>query len=356
MEERDMKKMLAALLAASMMVTMAYAKDYTPGSTEVYAPGDTIELEYDDFEGDTGVVPSEVEFTSDNFTISTKRITKGSDMIKSIAFDDKDEVVVITLKSDVTESITSDDKANVVISELTVKSKKSIREDGTEILGRNDTFSYGNGSKIELRVGYDKKSYSLDRDNDFPLTIADGDTIYVEWEGDSYGMVSIDFDSYAYAYGRAYEGDENIYGFDTDVDTDLFRTYPDADIMGMNFRVDTSMDLELYTDYNEDAYIYRYSNGKLTSSNLKWDEDLWAWTGKISSNTSYIISDIRLKSVSSSTESETASASTGGSSSSSSTPIINYNPDTGANDVMGLASALALVSIAAAGALVIRKK
>ena len=44
------------------------------------------------------------------------------------------------------------------------------------------------------------------------------------------------------------------------------------------------------------------------------------------------------------------------SSSSSSSPIINYNPDTGANDVMGLASALALVSIAAAGALIIRKK
>lgn len=352
-----MKKMLAAMLAASMLVTMAYAKEWDSVPSEVCSPGDTIVLDYNQFqnEDDNSSIPSDVEFSSENFTISTKRITKGSDLIESIAFDDGDEVVVITLKDNVGEGITNDDKPNVVISELAVKSKKSIREDGHEILGRNDTFSYGGGEKIELRVGYEKETYSLMRDSDFELpTIADGTTLYVEWEGDSYGMVTADFDGYAYAYGRAYKGDENIYGFDTDVDTDLFRTYPDADIMGLNFRVNSSMELEVYSDYNEDAYIYRYSNGKLTSSNLKWDEDLYAWTGKISSNTSYIISDVRLKSVSSSSESEEDSGSS--SSSSSSSPIINYNPDTGANDVMGLASALALVSIAAAGALIIRKK
>ncbi|RPF47555.1 hypothetical protein EDD70_0345 [Hydrogenoanaerobacterium saccharovorans] len=87
-------------------------------------------------------------------------------------------------------------------------------------------------------------------------------------------------------------------------------------------------------------YIYSNENGKLVAlKDAKYDEDAAAFTIKTNKLGKYVVSDIELKSVDTTTPgtgSETEKPSTGS----------EKNPDTGANDFVGLAVALAVVSVA----------
>ena len=100
----------------------------------------------------------------------------------------------------------------------------------------------------------------------------------------------------------------------------------------------TTLSFELYAA--EDEYVYAVKDGKLTNSGLKWDEDVYAWTGKVRSAVQYVISDIEL---------DTTAVDTGDG------DTTTENPATGANDVVGVATALAVVSLVAAGAVSLKK-
>ena len=108
----------------------------------------------------------------------------------------------------------------------------------------------------------------------------------------------------------------------------------------------TAMDLELYA--NEDEYVYGIKDGKVVDAGLDWDEDVYAYVGKIRSSASYIISDIELdvSAVDDTTDDTTDDG--------TATDGVD-NPDTGANDVVGVATALAVVSLVAAGAVAVKK-
>lgn len=87
---------------------------------------------------------------------------------------------------------------------------------------------------------------------------------------------------------------------------------------------------------NKDAFIYAIDkDGKLSDSGFKWDDDNDVWTKSTRNLTGcYVLSDIELK-----------SAAAGDST----------NPDTGANDIVGIASALAVVAVISAAAISLKK-
>ncbi|WP_283124973.1 hypothetical protein [Angelakisella massiliensis] len=346
-----MKKVLALVLAVAMMATLAFAVEYKE-------PGSSLKLGATSFEDDKGnAVPvSDVDFNEDNFVISTKKITKGASYVDSIAFNDDDQLV-IKFKQDYTLTTS---KVNVTISELAVKAKKTIKDDDTTILKKNDEYSYAAG-KIEIELGWDKSTVAV-TDADAEINLTAGDALYVEFDKDedatagsnkgsnitvssgdpaSYMTTEIDFEGEAYAEGRVYDGDEVFYGFNMDADTDILKAYPDAEmrffeIEGNGFP--TTLSFELYAA--EDEYVYAVKDGKLTNSGLKWDEDVYAWTGKVRSAVQYVISDIEL---------DTTAVDTGDG------DTTTENPATGANDVVGVATALAVVSLVAAGAVSLKK-
>ena len=98
---------------------------------------------------------------------------------------------------------------------------------------------------------------------------------------------------------------------------------------------------KLQADYADQYKIYTWDGTKLTpKKDYKWDSinGVYTWTTK--TPTAYVISDKEL--IAGAETADTADKTT-------------KNPDTGANDVVGVAAALAVVSLAAAAAVSLRK-
>ena len=115
--------------------------------------------------------------------------------------------------------------------------------------------------------------------------------------------------------------------------------FPDADIECYRFggspKFKNPAKFTLQADYANQYYVYTYKNGKLEKQDYDWNsvEGVYEW--ETNAPTNYVISDVELVAAA---EEETTK-----------------NPDTGANDVVGVAAALAVVSLAAAGAVSLKK-
>ncbi len=122
----------------------------------------------------------------------------------------------------------------------------------------------------------------------------------------------------------------------------------DADIECYNFGGSPTFKnaamFTLQADYANQYHLYEYNGGKLTAVDYDWNSTEGVYEWKTKSPVSYVISDVELVAAA-------AGSANGGEGSSSTTE----NPDTGANDVVGLASALAVVSLVAAGAVSLKK-
>ena len=95
----------------------------------------------------------------------------------------------------------------------------------------------------------------------------------------------------------------------------------------------------LQADYADQYFVYEWDGKKLTKQDYTWNsiEGVYEWNSK--SPKSYVISDKELVAA----DEDEAGDKT------------DENPDTGANDVVGVAAALAVVSLVAAGAVSLKK-
>lgn len=127
-----------------------------------------------------------------------------------------------------------------------------------------------------------------------------------------------------------------------------------ADIEAIKFLARPAMDfsgaMEIYpAEVKADTTYYLYEinkDGKLVKANAKWDKEGF-FSLKTKELGTYIISDEELKDVPANSEvSSTPATSDNGN---------KENPGTGANDMVGVAVALAVVSVAAAGAVALKK-
>ena len=356
-----MKKVLALVLAVMMMATVAFAanidinkEELTGSAALIAAPGDKIRIfpgafQNNDDTKNLGEVLKKGQFSSENFSVTTKRFDKGSNLVKSVEIDDDDECVVVKLNDNY--DLKAKETINLVIKEIKVTAKKKI-ENGSDVVvskASKWTFDADNGFRVghvqvEVTIEEDMEIDVMDSgvDGETDLTLpgrAVGYTSHlVKFVKDdvAYGTATLSFGEVATATGRVYDGDVVYLEYDEDVDVDVVKKYPDADLSFVNFKgaptFNSNMELEIYAD--EDMYIYELKDSKIAPCNLKWDEDSYAFTGKVRTLGAYVVSDTKL-----SVDATTADG----------------NPDTGANDVVGIATALAAVALVSAAAVSLKK-
>lgn len=339
-----MKKVIALVLAVALSLSMAsvvFATDYDvtnySASSDEIKPGDKIKFAYTDFT--SGLVSSAMStddyMSSDYFSVKVE-YDRGKELVKEVKFDGGDLVIVLKDSTAERPSI-----SNFKIKEITLTGKK----DGTEATEkfRNKKFKLDptTGAAKDVfttaaKIGYDVVTSAIDKDGfDYP---ADQDNIvkFVNTNGD-YGLATIDFGGDASAEVRVYKNEKFFLGTKADADLDIVKANPDADLTFLTFKGTPSFSsnakVEIYAD--EDTYLYEIKDGKVVESNFKYDDDAAAFVGKARTLGAYVISDIKL--VNAATTEETK------------------NPDTGANDVVGVAVALAVVSLVAAGAVSLKK-
>lgn len=356
-----MKKLIAMFLAIVLSLSMtavALAEEYgsntvppydTAASGDLIKPGDTIRFEHDDFEytgsgSTTGI--DEDYMSSEYFSIKVE-YDRGKDLVKDVKFDDG--YVIITLKDGVLEQPSV---SNFKIKNVTLTGKKN---------GIGDTRAYRNKKfvltssaetvfRTSTKIGYEVQNKPIE---DYSADTSDSENIMVKFDnsnGDSYGTIVIDFADLASAEVRVYKNEKFYFGTNTNADIDVVKNNPDADLEFVNFvgkpSFSANANVEIYAseDYK---YIYEIKNGKLSTTSFKYDDDAAAFVGKTRTLGYYVMSDKKLK---------TSSTSESSSSSSSNTNTTAPNPDTGANTMVGVAAALAVVSLVAAGAVSLKKK
>ena len=332
-----MKKILALVLAVMMMATVAFATDATLGNagsgtagTADATPGGKILVYIDAFDkGDGNALTGTL--TSEYFSIAKKTWEKGGSLIKEVKFNDAKERIEIILKDDYTLETPDAGKYNLIIKALEIKCKKD-----TGTAEKRKTYGLLDSVGKELLIGWNVVNVDISASNP-TLTLGTINKMFVEEGTVAYATVSFDLPDAAYAEGRVYDGDKYFVDGDTDVDTDIVKKYPDADLEFVNLKnspsFNSNFDLEVYAD--EDSYIYEVKDGKLVASSLKWDNDAYAFTGRVRTLGTYVISDTKLN--------VSAAADT------------TENPDTGANDVVGIATALAAVALVSAAAVSLKK-
>ena len=327
-----MKKVLALVLAIAMMSTVAFAASNTPWDDGTFGPGKKItigssKLNADPEKGDVSAL------NTDNYSIKKVTYNKGKAYIDSIELnDEEDDELVIKFKKDYTV-----EKAKEIDLEIELRGKgndvdvKTVNIDVTaKYLTGIDTFYINEDNEIS---GYSETEISEFKSE--------------EGDGAPYGTLEFDTtDGDTSVEVRVYDGDKLFLGHDYDADKKVLVANADseAEISFLNFPAKPSFNSTAtvyFYQVDEDGFVYELTGeGKIKKSAAKWSEDDGCWVLKTRTLGSYVFADKALTSAAAAgegTEGETT------------------NPDTGANDVVGIAAALAVVSLVAAGAVSLKK-
>ena len=167
------------------------------------------------------------------------------------------------------------------------------------------------------------------------------------------GNATFDFAGEAFFDVNMYEGEKVLLDLNRDYIRSIAIANEDADLEFYNFR--SSHDefvrrgtLSLYG--KEDSYVYEIVDGKLYDVDFNYNKEEKTLEIVTDELGHYVVSDIELDSK----EVKPSKPSTENNNSSSNTD--KDNPDTGAADFVGSAAALAVTSVAAAGALALKRK
>ena len=353
-----MKKVLALVLAVMMMATVAFAAGsvesdgsvLNPGSGSDNAgygwkPGKTINItakgvaESDgspykfldsNFDPDTDKLLKDINST--NYSITSIKYNDGKSMVTGISFNDKKDRVEIKLTKDY--DLTKVKKLDMTFTLKGKKSGKSDRPDDIDI-------------HITQDVNFGTKYIKIDNKNETDFVEAwdadNNDDMYVyEVKDDGAAWGTLEFaakDDEVEVEVRVYDGDRLYLYNDLDANDDVLKAYADtdADLSFLNFvgtpTFNATATVRIYKE--EDSFVYGVKDGKLTNVNAKWDDDEGCFILKTRTLGSYVFSDKKLSVAA-------ADASTN-------------NPDTGANDVVGIATALAAVALVSAAAVSLKK-
>jgi hypothetical protein len=328
-----MKKVLALVLAVMMLATVAFA------AYDVI-PGKKIKLERDTDSGNALVVDGSFSGTftvenneldkalnSDNYSIGRIKYNEGKSLIDSIKLDDDDEQIVITFEQDYDNT-----KGKDFDVEFTVTGKgKGVRDLDVHIAGT---------------VGYELSTVDLNDDEAYLSTVGDITSDIVEFKK---GTVS--YSTLVHDFGdeeelglevRVYDGNKFFLDCDTAADTDVLKANSDVDgdLYFYNFEGEPTFDAtaKLYFyDATEDDYVYQIKDGKLVEVG-SYSEDDGCWVVKTRTLGAYVMSSEKLSNASGEDTTEEVD-----------------NPDTGANDVVGIAAALGAVALVSAAAVSLKK-
>ncbi len=336
-----MKKAIALTLAlamASSFSAVALAGD-APIAENTYAPGSQISLQADAFEAKDGSKPTE-DLIRGNYTLSFDW-DKGGAMVETVKIDNDDKEVQINLKENYTI-----DSPKYLEGTITLRAKNEAKTEYTlSLTGESVLKVTNNVVEVEgAKEAEDAEEHSADVNN--TIYQNDDDTPgYVLFKSGS-DMLSVlanmakgeklfmhiseeEIEEIAEKYNK--DGKASLYFFDFEGNPSL----------------KNKATLSVEADYFTNAFVYEYTGGKLREVNAKLnsDEDAFEWTS--SKLTTIVVSDTKLKA---------DGPAAGTESGSTNTDKPESNPDTGANDVVGTAAALAVVSLVAAGAVALKKQ
>ena len=364
-----MKKVLALVLAVMMLSTMAFAsttgntadvggdKDdstivYTPG---VVVPGSKIYVwkgmtSDPDVSGSNNNNTIEKDVTSDNYSLTAIKYEEGRDLVEEIYFDDANEQVVIQLKQDYDLV-----KAKDLDFTFTLRGKGKTSDTDVHIkttvgyVLRNGDKTAGNSGIVISTDG----EPALDDYGPFIMsTKANGsipagkNCIWEVVQDDNVNDVRTDItfttaDEDTEVSVRVYDGERYYLYNDAKADKAILKAYADtdADITFLNFPGEPTFNstASIYFYKPEDSYVYEVENGKIVDT-VDWDDDEGAFILKTRTLGSYIFSDVELETAEDIEENN---------------PV--ENPDTGANDVVGIAAALGVVALVSAAAVSLKK-
>jgi len=377
-----MKKVLALVLAVMMMATVAFAaSNYdedgflvnvpnTPSEDAVshVLPGSTIkitalgvyEMDHNYLFTDSGYDPDNdnhkllKDLNSTNYTLTSVKYNDGRNMVEQVKFNDKEDRVEIKLKKDY--DLTKVKKLDLT---FVLKGKKSGKTKPADIRMR-----------VIRDVNYarDLQELQLSLDNEIKLGVYDfAENIVYEVEESpadkdgrtqTYGTLefTVAADDDVDVEVRVYDGDRFYLYNEVEADDDVLKKYADtdADLTFLNFKGTPTFNSTATVRFYKEEGTYFYVNtgdGKLvdingsarnagsaldTTSKVRWDADEGCYILRTRTLGNYVFSDKKLAVTT--TADSTAT-----------------NPDTGANDVVGIASALAAVALVSAAAVSLKK-
>ena len=398
-----MKKVLALVLAVMMLATTAFAATVTnPGSEATngfknWLPGKTISV------NDSGIVnkgganedgtpvtyilasnpkaqnvnapttdDGEVivkSINTDNYTITGIKYNDGKKLVDSIAINNSNEKVEIKLKQQYGK--TSSSNLDLV---FTLKGKKVgktfkpenivVRIQGT-VGYKLDTATLKINTSGDVRAAANAEIANDIFKDSSNLSEIFANSERVLWEvdkvagGENYG--DLDYttaDPDVDITARVYDGDKLYLYSNVDPITDVLRAFADEDaeisfLNHPNTTFNSTATARIYKEEGE-TYFYEWVDGKLVSMNGKgidagsaginkkvnWDEDEGCYILKTRTMPeTLVMSDKPLPVDAIEAPEDTTPA----------------NPDTGANDVVGIATALAAVALVSAAAVSLKK-
>ena len=359
-----MKKVISLALAMAMALSMTSmaANFIQPGDahagaeglSEEMRPGETYHISIDSLGGGAldvangnTVEPGDV--TSKNFSVRANWDV-GSALVASVGFcDDSDACITIELK----ENYTIED-AKSLEGTITLTAKKDFATKDAE---QNVLIEKGDKFELEIEEGMAAVCNiveDIDGGNnrdDATAISPDNNTIYnvtssgwFDFGGDGDRLSSVlvrlaeDEQIFAYWNEDPVEAiEDKYYDLDADLSYITFVANPD---------LDRNAEVAIQGDYSDQYYLYEIVNGDINEIDYEFDPDDGLFTFPTRELGSYVISDMELTAEADEPAEDDEPAAD---------DTATQNPDTGANDVVGVAVALAAVSLVAAGAVSLKK-
>ena len=260
-------------------------------------------------------------------------------MVESVKIDNDSNKLVVTLKEDYTSTKDKNLEGTVKLREKGASKYFTIAISGT--------------------VGYQQDEIVIDADGYIGTFVPLNDVLYTVTTNGSIPYGTLEFSAdWAEISVRVYEKEKYYLGYNLEPNREVLLANADteAEMSFLNFEGTPSFNSTAtvnFYDTDENSIIYELKNGRLVKSSARWDTESGSWLLKTKTLGSYVISDKELKSPTGTTSS--GSSSTGSSNSNTNNGNIS-NPSTGASDVVGVAAALAVVSLASVAALSLKKK
>ncbi len=400
-----MKKVLALVLAVMMLATVAFAANdvdavspkatkkasVTPGGRldisinysdsgngeiiKVYGSENQVQAQAADgaVKGDPtyGIFRS---VTTENYSITRIKYEHGKNLITGITINDKEERVEVNFKDDLNNTGRKDFEVRFT---LKGKGKMTLKDD--EVARYNDYMNL-TGEKAAVRgekvsipdikytiigtVGYGKVEMSIGDDQDEEIENLESHGINLDSDVVKFVRSEKLVPGYTTRVAGAYTADAILTQEYGDALTLEARVYhndvlffdvgyaPDRDIIGRLADSDADMDFYLFNsdtkfttfnsnaklyfnDADENDFVYQIKDKKLVKVGT-YSEDDGCWVVKTRTLGQYVVSDVELKEF-------------------EATGSVDGNPDTGANDVVGIATALAAVALVSAAAVSLKK-
>ena len=378
-----MKKVLSVLLAAAMVMGMSVASFAT-----TYGVAEKVEKPIDDANGNDRVKFANVYQLRDNEWINTK----GADTAEDLSLKAGD-VLYFTFwyTESGKDSIPTFDPSN-----WTVKINNADYVDGASLYNLDSTTKAGKALKAlgnqenqlmvkvvleddfdhfeeevefyfymydgkysdespRVHVAYDFADYATktltEDDLDWVLTV-DGATTYTYKKGEKAAYATIDFDGNAYGEFKMYPGEKYTLSSTIKYNKDLSKEY-DTDVEVVEFRLKNVDNIDLvFESAKDNKQVVAVVDGELVPVEATYVEDhKFASGDKVdgylvenAEYTAYALIDADVE-IEVEAEEEVEAP----------VEADKANPETGAADFVGAAVAMAVVSVAAAGALALKK-